>query len=115
MLKTGVSMVKRHVTLKDIAKVTDVSIATVSMILNKKDQKISEATRIKVLSVAEEMNYIPNTMARSLVTRQSKTIGLIIPDIVNPFFPEIARGAEDKASKEGYSIIYCNTDDNLLS
>jgi LacI family transcriptional regulator len=52
-------------------------------------------------------------MARSLVTRQTKTIGLVIPDIVNPFFPELARGAEDKASEAGYSIIYCNTDDDL--
>jgi len=62
----------------------------------------------------KENNYIPNTMARSLVTRKTKTIGLIIPDIANPFFPELARGAEDKANQAGYSIIYCNTDDDVV-
>jgi len=103
----------RNTTIKEIAREAGVSIATVSMILNKKDVKISEATKNKVLTIANELNYIPNTMARSLVTRRTKTIGLIMPDITNPFFPEIARGAEDRASKEGYSIIYCNTDDSI--
>ncbi|MBK5262765.1 MAG: LacI family DNA-binding transcriptional regulator [Peptostreptococcaceae bacterium] len=106
-------MKKRNVTIKDIAKDAKVSIATVSMILNNKDNKISSATRSRVLEIAKSLNYIPNTMARSLVTRQTKTIGLIMPDITNPFFPEIARGAEDKASQSNYSIIYCNTDDNI--
>lgn len=106
-------MKKRNVTIKDIARDAKVSIATVSMILNDKDKKISAATRIRVLDIAKSLNYIPNTMARSLVTRQTKTIGLIMPDITNPFFPEIARGAEDKASESNYSIIYCNTDDNI--
>jgi LacI family transcriptional regulator len=100
-------------TIKDIARLAEVSTATVSMILNNKDGNISTATREKVLRIVKENNYIPNTMARSLVTRQTKTIGLVIPDIANPFFPELARGAEDKASEVGYSIIYCNTDDDL--
>jgi LacI family transcriptional regulator len=100
-------------TIKDIARMAEVSTATVSMILNSKDGNISTVTREKVLRIVKENNYIPNTMARSLVTRQTKTIGLVIPDIVNPFFPELARGAEDKASEAGYSIIYCNTDDDL--
>lgn len=106
-------MVKMHVTIKEIAKEAEVSTATVSMILNSKDKNISEATRNRVLEIAKKRNYIPNTMARSLVTRSTKTIGLVMPDIVNPFFPEIARGAEDKARQARYSIIYCNTDDNL--
>ncbi|QOX65837.1 LacI family transcriptional regulator [Anoxybacterium hadale] len=103
-----------QVTIKEIAKEAEVSTATVSMILNNKDKNISEATRNRVLEIAKKRNYIPNTMARSLVTRHTRTIGLIMPDIVNPFFPEIARGAEDRASKSRYSIIYCNTDDNLI-
>ena len=103
----------KSVTIKEIAKEAEVSTATVSMILNNKDQNISEATRKKVLKIAKRRNYIPNTMARSLVTKQTRTIGLILPDIVNPFFPEIARGAEDRASLSRYSVIYCNTDDNL--
>ena len=107
-------MTKMQVTIKEIAKEAEVSTATVSMILNHKDEKISEATRNRVLAIVKKRNYIPNTMARSLVTRQTRTIGLVMPDITNPFFPEIARGAEDQASLSRYSIIYCNTDDNLI-
>ncbi len=101
------------ITIKEIARLAEVSTATVSMILNKKDQNISPSTREKVLSIAEKHNYIPNNAARSLVTHKTNTIGLIMPDITNPFFPEIARGAEDKASEARYSIIFCNTDDSL--
>lgn len=104
---------KKSITIKEIAEKAQVSIATVSMVLNKKDKKISQATREKILFIAEKYNYTPNTMARSLITKQTRTIGLIIPDIVNPFFPEIARGVEDKASELGYSVIYCNTDDKI--
>ncbi len=101
------------ITIKDIARMAGVSTATVSMVLNNKDEHISALTKEKILSLAKEYNYIPNTMARSLVTKKTKTIGLIIPDIANPFFPEIARGAEDKANEAGYNIIFCNTDDNI--
>lgn len=101
------------VTIKDIAAIAGVSTTTVSKVLNRKDEDISQATREKVLKVIEKHNYVPNTIARSLVTKKTKTIGLIIPDITNPFFPEIARGAEDKAQEKGYSIIFCNTDDDL--
>lgn len=107
-------MVKKPVTMKDIAKEAGVSIATVSMILNGKDKRIAESTRVKVMDIVKTTNYIPNTAARSLVTNRTKTIGLIMPDIANPFFPEIARGVEDKAREARYSIIYCNTDDNLV-
>jgi len=99
--------------LKDIARLADVSIATVSMILNNKDQNIGALTRENVLRIAKESNYIPNAMARSLIIGQTKIIGLIIPDISNPFFPELARGVEDKANLSGYNVIFCNTDDDL--
>lgn len=99
--------------LKDIARLAGVSIATVSMILNNKDQNISTSTRENVLRIARENNYIPNAMARSLIVGQTKIIGLIIPDISNPFFPELARGVEDKANVSGYNVIFCNTDDDL--
>jgi LacI family transcriptional regulator len=101
------------VTIKDIAYLAGVSKTTVSKVLNNKDQKISEATRQKILNIVREKNYIPNKMAQSLVTKKTKTIGLIIPDIRNPFFTDIVRGAEDKAVKEGYNIILCNTDENI--
>ncbi|MFZ5968583.1 MAG: LacI family DNA-binding transcriptional regulator [Bacillota bacterium] len=100
------------ITIKDIARIAGVSTATVSMVLNGKSDHISDATKEKIFDIAKTHNYVPNTMARSLVTKKTKTIGLVIPDIANPFFPEIARGAEDKASEEGYNIIFCNTDDD---
>lgn len=101
------------VTIKDIARLANVSVATVSKVMNKKDEDISELTRQKVLEIAKKENYIPNLMARSLVTKKTNTIGLIIPDISNPFFPELARGAEDKANELGYSMIICNTDNDV--
>lgn len=106
-------MRKQPVTMKDIAQEAGVSIATVSMIMNKKDLSISQVTRDKVLKIAQDMNYIPNSMARSLVTRKSNTLGLILPSITNPFYPEIARGAEDRARRSNYSVIICSTDDRL--
>lgn len=101
------------ITLKEIAAIAGVSTTTVSKILNKKDQKLSEATRQRVLKIADEYNYIPNSLARSMVTKRTRTLGLIVPDITNPFFPEIARGVEDKANEEDYNIILCNTDNDI--
>lgn len=101
------------ITIKEIAKEAGVSIATVSMILNNKDKNITEATRKRVLEAVKKYNYVPNAMAGSLVTQRTHIIGLILPDITNPFFPGIARGAEDKANEAGYSLIFCNTDDKL--
>ncbi len=101
------------ITIKEIAKEAGVSIATVSMILNNKDKNITHATRMRVLDAVKKYNYVPNAMAGSLVTQKTHIVGLILPDITNPFFPGIARGAEDKANESGYSIIFCNTDDKL--
>ncbi len=101
-----------NVTIKDIAKIAGVSIATVSMVVNNKDKRISEKTRQKVKSAIKEMNYVPNKIASSMVTKNTKTIGLILPDITNPLFAEFARGAEDKAILEGYTAILCNSDDD---
>lgn len=101
------------ITIKEIAKEAGVSTATVSMILNHKDKSITNETRMRVLEVVKKYNYVPNAMAGSLVTQKTHIAGLILPDITNPFFPGIARGAEDKANESGYSIIFCNTDDKL--
>lgn len=101
------------ITIKDIARLAGVSTATVSMVVNKKDDRITESTRAKVLEVIKANGYVPNRVASSMVTKQTKTIGLIIPDIANPFFPEIARGVEDKANAEGYTVILCNSDNQL--
>ena len=101
------------VTIKDIARYAGVSTATVSKVINKKDSNISEDTRAKVLRVVKEYGYVPNRVASSMVTKKTKTLGLVIPNIANPFFPEVARGAEDKANQEGYNLILCNTDDKV--
>ncbi len=101
------------VTIKDIAKFANVSTATVSKVINKKDSNISQETRERVLKIVKEYGYLPNRVASSMVTKRTKTLGLVIPDIANPFFPEIARGAEDKANQEGYNLILCNTDNKV--
>lgn len=100
----------KKVTMKDIAEVAGVTKATVSMVLNKKDVKISEETKKKIFKIAKEMNYIPNAVARSLTTNKSQTIGIILPDITNSFFSEMARAIEDIAHKLNYNVIVCNTD-----
>ena len=95
-------------TIKDIAKIAGVSYATVSRALNDK-YGVNPATREEIVRIAEELNYSPNAIARGLVKKQTHTVGLIIPDITNPFFPEVARGAEDLLEKEGYSVFLCNS------
>jgi len=104
---------KMKITIKDIARMAGVSTATVSKVLNRKDEKISAPTRERIFKLVDEYNYVPNRIASSLVTKKTKTLGLIIPNIANPFFPEIARGAEDLANEKGYNLILCNTDDRL--
>lgn len=99
--------------MKDIARLANVSTTTVSKIINGKDSDISSATIEKVKKIIEKQNYSPNIVARSMITKKTGSIGLIIPDVRNPFFTDLARGAEDIANEKGYSIFYCNTDDDL--
>lgn len=101
------------VTIKDIAKMANVSITTVSRVINNKTEGMSEETRKKILDIVRELDYHPNSIARGLVTKKTNILGLILPDISNPFFPDIVRGVEDAANKYGYNIILCNTDDNI--
>ena len=95
-------------TIKDVAKKTGVSTATVSRALNNK-YGVKPETRDKVLAVARDAGYTPNAVARGLVKSQTQSIGLIIPDISNPFYPEIVKGVEDGAEQNGYNIFLCNT------
>lgn len=97
-----------QVTIKDIAKKTGVSYATVSRALNGRSG-VKEDTRALILEEARKMGYQPNAIARGLVLKHTHTLALVIPDITNPFFPEIARGVEDAASLMGYSVFLCNT------
>jgi LacI family transcriptional regulator len=96
-------------TLKDIAKEAKVSITTVSLVLNGKYGRVSQATIDRILEIARKNNYQPNQIAVGLVTKKTKTIGLIVPDIQNTFFAEAAKHIEDEASKAGYNVILGNT------
>jgi LacI family transcriptional regulator len=105
-------MIKKKPTIKDIAKIAKVSPTAVSMALNDRP-RIGPETRKKILRIAKELNYQPNYVARSLVIKRSHTIGLIITTIMNPFYPELAKGIEDKALELGYNIILCSTNYDL--
>ncbi len=94
------------ITLKDLATTLGVSVSTVSKAL-KDSPEISEETIRKVKKIAKELNYRPNTLALSLKNRKTKTIGVLIPDILNAFFSKILHGIEQEATKTGYNIITC--------
>lgn len=98
-------------TIKDVAKKAGVSVATVSRVINSRGY-VNIDTRKKVELAILELNFMPNEIARSLFKKETKTLGLIVPDIVNPFFPEMARAVEDTAHQLGYTVILCNTDES---
>ncbi|BAS28047.1 substrate-binding domain-containing protein [Limnochorda pilosa] len=98
-------------TMRDVARKAGISTATVSHFLNGTRQ-VSAATSQRILAVMRELNYRPNLLARSLRSRESRTVGLVISDISNPFFPEVARGCEDALAGYDYSLILCNTDED---
>ncbi|MFX3634347.1 MAG: LacI family DNA-binding transcriptional regulator [Candidatus Pristimantibacillus sp.] len=100
------------VTIYDIAERANVSAMTVSRVINNTG-RISEKTRVKVKKVMEEMNYVPNQMARSLVLQETRILFLLITDITNPFYTTLSRGAEDAATKNGYRLLFGNSDENL--
>ncbi|MFH1940174.1 MAG: LacI family DNA-binding transcriptional regulator, partial [bacterium] len=99
-------------TIKDVAELVGVHPSTVSRVIND-DSRISEKTREKVFLIIKKLGYTPNAIARGLKTKRTHTLGMLIPDITNPFFAEIARGVEDAANKNDFNIILCNTDDRL--
>ncbi|MBS9464173.1 LacI family DNA-binding transcriptional regulator [Flagellimonas sp. 389] len=103
---------QKRVSLKDIAKKAGVSIATVSYVLSKqKNSGVSEEVSDKIRKIAKELNYRPNQIAKSLQSGKSHTIGLIVADISNPFFAQIARIVEDEAKKNGYTVIFGSSDE----
>lgn len=99
-------------TIRDVAKQAGVSVATVSRVLNSNGY-VNEDTRVKVTEAIKKLNYLPNDVARSLFKRRSKMIGLILPDITNPFFPELARAVEDVANETEYTFVLCNSDNQM--
>ncbi len=102
----------KRITIDDLAKLAGVSKTTVSLVLNGKANSIGKETKKKIFKLAEELNYVPNSVARSLATKRTNTIGVILPDISNPFFAEMTKAIEDASNKLGYNIVLCNTENN---
>jgi LacI family transcriptional regulator len=99
------------VSLRDVAKAARVSVGTVSNVLNR-PEVVAPETLARVQATIKELGFVPNGFARHLRSGQSRTLGLIVPDVANPFFTEVARGVEDAASKRDYAVFLCNSDES---
>ena len=98
--------------IKDVAQISGVSIATVSHVING-TRFVSEETKQKVEDAMRELRYVPNSIARSLRTNKSRTVGLLVPDISNFYFTDIAESIESVLREHGYNLLLCNTGENL--
>ena len=98
--------------MKDVAKRAGVSVSTVSHVINE-TRYVSSELRQYVMEAITELRYRPNSLARSLRRSETRTLGLVVPDNSNPFFSEVARGAEDAGYPNGYNVILCNSADDL--
>lgn len=103
-------MAAKRVTHKDVAERAGVSVATVSYVLNNGPRPVATETRVKVEEAIAELGYYPNEVARSLRLQQSSTIGIIIPNITNPVFAEIAHALESVCTQEGFLVLLCNSE-----
>src|SRR5438552_19110894 len=103
---------KKSASISDVARESGVSIFTVSAVINNKSH-VGKNRRQRVENAIRKLNYRPNLIARSLIKQKTQTIGMIVPDIANPFFPMVVRGAEDAAQAQGYNLLLCNSDDSL--
>lgn len=99
-------------TIKEVARRAGVSVGTASHVLNGK-VAVSKELRKRVEAAITELDYYPSQVARSLSIRRTHTLGIVIPDIANPFFPQVIRGVESVVTKSGFSLITFNTDDQL--
>lgn len=107
----NVDVVKEN-TIKDVAKAAAVSIATVSRVINN-PESVKPATRERVNSSIQSMNYRPNALARGLIAKETGTVGAILQDISNLFYPEVVKGIENVLARHGYGIFLCDTDGNI--
>ena len=98
-------------TIKDVSKLSGFSVATVSRVINQNGY-VNQATESAIRAAMKTLNYKPSAMARTLAGKNSSTLGLIVPDILNPFFPELARSIEDAAYESGYTVMLCNSDND---
>ena len=104
-------MEKQTITIYDVAREANVSMATVSRVVNG-NPNVKPATRKKVLDVIDELDYRPNAVARGLASKKTTTVGVIIPDVTNLYFSSLARGIDDIATMYKYNIILANSDQN---
>jgi LacI family transcriptional regulator len=107
------SKVSKAASIYDVARESRVSVFTVSAVVNNKTH-VGNKLRERVEAAIRKLNYRPNLLARSLAKQKTHTIGMIVPDIANPFFPMVVRGAEDAAQKRGYNLLLCNSDDTQV-
>ena len=105
--------IKKPSNIVEVAEVAGVSTMTVSRYFNQPD-KLAETTKTKVKDAVEQLGYVPNAAAVTLLKGRSKTLALILPDINNPFFTAITRGAEDVAQARGYTMFVGNTDEEVV-
>ncbi|WP_085656940.1 LacI family DNA-binding transcriptional regulator [Pseudomonas sp. B11(2017)] len=98
-------------TIKDVAALAGISYTTVSHVVNK-TRPVSEEVRLKVEAAIKSLDYVPSAVARSLKAKTTATIGLLVPNSLNPYFAELARGIEDYCERNGYCVILCNSDDD---
>lgn len=107
-------MVKRRPTIEDVARAAGVSRQTVSRAINSRSE-ISPATYERVMEAVRRLGFHPSWVARGLATHRTGAWGLVVPDITNPFFPEIARGVQDTARAGDYSVFLCHTDESAAT
>ncbi|MDE7077515.1 MAG: LacI family transcriptional regulator, partial [Alistipes sp.] len=115
--KKAKNMATRKVTIKDIANEAGVSIALVSFVMNNRacgqtNYRVNKETSQRILEIADKLNYQPNNAARTLRSGKTNTIGVIVSDISNKFFADIARCIEDRAYKHKYTVLFGSTDEN---
>lgn len=99
-------------TMRDVGRMAGVSAMTVSRVING-SRAVDPETQRRVDEAILALDYVPNRLARGLVSQKTRTIGLIVPDVVNPFFAPVVRGAESAARKAGYRILLCNSEGDL--
>lgn len=102
----------QRATIRDVAERAGVSIATVSLVLNNREARITPETRTRVLDAVKELDYRSNQLAVSMITKRSHILGLIIPDSSNMFFAELSRAITDESRKQGYAVIYGSSDNS---
>jgi len=103
---------EKRPTISDVAREASVSLMSVSRAMNNRPG-LSDKTRKRILDIANQLGYRPSGVARALATNRSFTVGLMMPDVTNPFFSQIAKGAEDVAYSMGYNLFLVNTDEDI--